>query len=81
MQAAALLDSSRAAVGSRGQRAAMGVFVGGTTIYSLVLLACRLLAARANNATRELTWSAAPLLFIAALAALFALIERGEARN
>ena len=81
MQAAALLDKSQRQSGSPGRRLLMGIFVGATTVYPLVLLGCYLCARRAHSQTdesRELTWSAAPLLFLVALAALFVWMERTE---
>ena len=81
MQAAALLDPSQRAAGSLGRRTLMGIFVAGTTAYPLVLIACRVLAGRAQaqpDETGELAWSAAPLLFLGALAALFVGLERTE---
>lgn len=83
MQAAALLDKSQSADSSRGQRALMGIFVVGTTAYPLVLIACRVLAGRTQSQlppdeTGELAWSAAPLLFLGALAVLLAVLGRAE---
>ena len=81
MQTAALLDASQRDQNSRWQRALMGSFVGGTTAYPVVLLACRVLAGRAHgrgDATGELAWSAAPLAFLGALYALFVAAERAE---
>ena len=81
MQAAALLDKSQSGAGSRGRRALMGIFVAGTTAYPLVLIACRVLVGRAQaqpDETGQLVWSAAPLLFLGALAALFVGMERTE---
>ncbi len=81
MQAAALLDKSQRPSGSPGRRLLMGIFVGATTAYPLVLLGCRVLAGRAHsqsNESGELAWSATPLLFLGALAALFVWMERTE---
>ena len=78
MQAAALLDSSRRKEGSALQRTLMGVFVGGTTLYPLVVLASHVLANNAPDETRELAWSAGPLAFLGALAGLFAWLGKHE---
>ena len=81
MQAAALLDKSQRQSGSLGARALMTTFVAGTTIYPLVVIGGRVCAGRAqslSNDASELAWSAAPLLFLGALAALLAGMERAE---
>lgn len=84
MQAAALADASQRAQGLRVKRWLTGTFVGGTMAYPLVLLVCRALAGRAQKrgaGSGELAWSAAPLAFLGALAALFAVTLRVENRE
>ena len=68
----------------------MGSFVVGTTAYPVVALVCRALAEKSVaeksvaekssqfDEARELAWSAAPLIFLGALAALFAFMDRKE---
>ncbi len=79
MQAAALLDPSQRKPGSASRRALVSSFVGGTTLYPVVVLASRALATNAANETRELAWSALPLAFTGVLAGLFALWSKGDA--
>ena len=78
MQASALLDPKLRGDVAASRRALMGLFVGGTTLYPLVVLASGVLATNAADETRELAWSAAPLAFLGALAGLFALLEKGD---
>lgn len=82
MQAAALADRSLRPKGESPfswRRIAMGAFIGGTTAYPVVVVACRFLArARPHDNGRELAWSAAPLGFLATLAVLLYLISRAE---
>lgn len=82
MQVAALADPSLRPKGERPlswKRVAMGAFVGGTTAYPVVVLACRFWArATPHDSGRELAWSAAPLGFLVILAVLLYLISRAE---
>ena len=82
MQAAALADPSLRSKGERPfswKRVAMGAFVGGTTVYPVVVVACRALARRApHDSGRELAWTAVPVGFLATLAVLLHLISRAE---
>ena len=78
MQASALLDVKLRGDVAASRRALMSLFVGGTTIYPLVVLASRALAINASDEARELAWSAAPLAFLGALAALFVFLEKNE---
>ena len=81
MQAAALMDASRRDSGSPKERALMGAFVAGTTAYPVVALLCRALTAHtrdSDNEAQQLAWSAAPLLFLGVLAALFKWMEKNE---
>ena len=82
MQAAALSDPSLRPKGEAPlswKRVAMGGFIGGTTAYPVVVIACRFLARTTPHAPRrELAWSAAPRGFLAILAILLCLIFRAE---
>ena len=73
--------SARMEARKRGDNAAgsapMRAFVVGTTIYPLVVLACRALADGASEEASELAWSAAPLAFLGVLAGLFAAWGKG----
>ena len=82
MQAAALADPSLRPKDESPlswKRVMMSAFIGGTTAYPGVVLACRFLArARPHDHGRELAWSAAPLGFLATLAVLLYLLSRAE---
>jgi hypothetical protein len=82
MQVAALADRSLRAKGERPfswRRIAMGAFIGGTTAYPGVVLACRFWShATSQDQGHELVWSAAPLAFLATLAGLLYMVSRAE---
>ena len=75
MQAAALLESKQRGDVATPKRALMSIFVGGTTVYPLVVLLGWRMAIKASDQASELAWSAAPLAFLGGLAALFMALD------
>ena len=72
MQASALMEAKKRGETATAGGALRGAFVGGTTIYPLVVLVCRALANSARDEASEVAWSAMPLVFLGVLVGLFA---------
>ena len=84
MQLSALLDPAQRKDGSLTKRFLMGALLLATTAYPLVLWLCRVQAGRAQasgDESGQWLWSAAPLLFVGALALCVTVMSRSEGKS